>query len=171
MRGLLRRLRGALGNALVWGVSWAGASFAFWATWILTGTGAVPVKEPWVVLGVSTLSAGISGVVTGLLFSGYLGIAHRSGGVLEIRVGRSAIVGGLVAVAVPILTNAAWMLATVSVVPLDILALGAVTPAVLGAATAGGTVFAARRAALHARNEATAELEAEQEEVGRLLEA
>ncbi len=169
MKSFLRRLKGAVGNALVWSAAWAGASFLFWGAWILFGGMAVPVSDPWALLAMVSRGAATSGLITGLVFSAYLGVAHREGGVLGISVGRSALMGGVVAAAVPVVTNLVWMAVTGSVVPAGVLAYIAVMPFFLGAATAGGTVFIARREALRLDHAAARGLAQEQREVHELL--
>lgn len=71
MKNVLRRLRGAIGNAVVWGVTWfAGAFTAFGAMELIWGLDA-PIA-PWrLILAIAT-NVGITGVVTGFAFSGYL---------------------------------------------------------------------------------------------------
>lgn len=168
MNRFFRRLRGALGNALVWATAWVGVSLVMWTTMIVTGFTVVPI-EPWNLLLFVTLPTGISGFVTGLLFSGYLSVAHRDGSVLGLHPGKSAIAGGLVAAALPTATNLAWGLSTGVALPLAVLAWGAATPFALGAMTAGGTVWIARRSATALDAELVGELEREQEDVVAIL--
>lgn len=99
----------------------------------------------------------MSGFVTGLLFSGYLQLAHRGRSIMEVGVGRSALAGALIAAALPVTTTLAWSIgAGIALSPLMIFMSG--LPAmVLGAVTAGGSVAIARRGEVHEIESATRE--------------
>jgi len=62
---IFRRLRGAVGNALVWGVGWFAAALALFAT--LRVVGILPATFSWgEVLGYAIRAGIVGGVVTGL---------------------------------------------------------------------------------------------------------
>lgn len=170
MSTFLRRLKGAIGNALVWGAAWATVTALFWGGWLLLGFGGVPVAQVGLWLSVMCLVSGVSGVVTGLLFSLYLGVVHRDSGVLDLSVVRSALAGAVVAAAIPVLMNVVWLASIdFAIAPIGAFTAGAVGPAVMGGLTAGATVYLARASALEAHAALNTELEAEQREVDRLL--
>ena len=169
MNRLLRRMRGAVGNALVWAVGWATAAVALLGAFLLAGWGAVPITTPWVLLGVAALNAATSGFVTGLMFSVYLSLTHSDGSLLGLSVGRSALAGGAIAASLPLLMSGAWMVLSGAAIPLGVYLYGAVAPCIFGAVTAGGTVFAVRREALRDSTSAAEELARGQEEVRALL--
>lgn len=168
MKSVLRRLRGAIGNAVVWGVTWFSGAFAvFGAMEVIVGLDA-PIA-PWrLILAIAT-NVGITGFVTGLAFAGYLRLRHFDRPLLGIRVGRTALAGGTVAAAVSlgVGTLIRWSMG----LPIgfaDVFA-GVPTVALFGAATAGATLHIAQRSARALTAGATADLEVEQEEARALL--
>lgn len=167
MRGFLRRLRGAIGNAVVWGVSWFGVSFALLTTGYLAGA-VFPMADPWRLILLVATSSGVSGFLTGGLFSGYLGVVYRDRPLLGIRKSRFALGGALVAG----LSSALVSVGTGSFAgfPIGFIAVSVVQTAVFGGITAGVTIAMAQRAARIAVGGAERELEAEQAEVRALLE-
>lgn len=133
MRGLLRKLRGALGLAVVWGVSGAA---------ILAGVAAIigvfdPNSiDPGESLPRFAAIGGAIGAASGLGFSALLAWAERRKALRNLSLGRVALLGAIGAAAFPLLTTANNALLLV------------VCP--LGAALAAGSVALARRAALEA---------------------
>jgi hypothetical protein len=67
MKKWLRRIRGALGMGLVWGLAWFGAGMALMLTLLLT-TGSTGADVPY------PLGFGALGFVAGVTFSGVLGV-------------------------------------------------------------------------------------------------
>jgi hypothetical protein len=67
MKEWLRRIRGALGMGLVWGLAWFGAGMALMLTLLLT-TGSTGADVPY------PLGFGALGFVAGVTFSGVLGV-------------------------------------------------------------------------------------------------
>ncbi len=168
MRSVFRRLRGAIGNAVVWGATWfAGAFSVFGAMELLVGLEA-PIA-PWrLILAIAT-NVGITGFVTGFAFSGYLRLRHFDRPLLGIRVGRTALMGGTVAVAVSLGVGALIRLSMGLPLGLRDVVAGVPMVALFGAATAGATLHIAQRSARALTADATANLEAEQEEARALL--
>lgn len=169
MNTFLRRLKGALGNGLVWGASWAAAAAALWASVLLFSGGG---QGAWQLLPLAAASAGWSGLTTGLVFSAYLGIAHRRSSLGELSVWRLALAGGATAAAVALLPQLVWM-ASVGVglqgLPPAMFAFVAGPPLLLGTVTAGGTVYVAKKAGGQLAAEPAEALEREQDGVADLL--
>ena len=81
MNGFLKRVRGWLGNALVWGVSWSLVTIPVMGVLHLMGLDYFPVGMATVIA--KNLFA--MGFVAGGTFSTYLGLAHRNKGLEELR--------------------------------------------------------------------------------------
>jgi hypothetical protein len=160
MNALLRRVRGAAGNALAWGLSWFAGGIAVLGT--LRATGLLPVSWSWVLYVSSNLGA--TGFLTGVAFSIYLPLAYRSKQVADIRVGRFSLQGAAVsALLVPAVT---WLArATVGLgVPIGDLVSFGLTGAVVGGVTSAVTLKVAQHG--HRRLAKTALLELEEEQAG-----
>jgi hypothetical protein len=165
MKAFLRRLRGAIGNALAWAISWFGASLALLSAMKLVG--ALPAWE--LVLYVAA-NIGVTGLLTGGVFSAFLRAAYADRPLLSIRVGRLALAGAAIAATcTPLVGLVLRSLAGQAIVAADLLA-GAPLAAVLGALTAGGTIHVAQREARRLASGATAELETEQRQAMALLD-
>ena len=100
MLTILQRLRGALGNALVWGGAWFGAGF-FLSTGLYLfrrGLGAMP----WQLFLEGALrdarALGLVGFLTGGAFAVYVAAAFRNRRIEEVSAARFALGGALVAV-------------------------------------------------------------------------
>jgi hypothetical protein len=136
MTGLIRQIRGAVGNALVWGAAWAGLGAT--AAFLITGS----------VLGAMILGVkfGIFGVLTGAVFSSILPIVYRGRGISSLRPVRFGIVGGIVAgVFVPLFMQAMNAL-TGGAIPWRLVLDDAPIVAVFGGLAAGGSLWLAQRA-------------------------
>ena len=99
VKSILRRLRGALGNAVVWGSAWFLAAFpltgVFWILGLMSGVPLWPFA-----LGTAQTLAGM-GFLAGGAFSLFLGIAGRHKrlrdlGAIRIALGTGALAGILV---------------------------------------------------------------------------
>lgn len=168
MKGIWRRLRGAIGNAVVWGGAWFTGALALFGGAALFGAGVGP--DPWWVALLVSMNIGVTGFLTGLAFSAYLRLGLFDRSLLSIRAGRTAVAGALVAASASVLLSA--LLRVVYGLPFTPPSLlsGLPLAVTFGAATAGATVYLAQRAALAAEANEAAELAREQEEVGLLLE-
>ena len=97
IKNLFRRLRGALGNAVVWGITWFLAAFPLHALYWVFGIRPGPFWER--ALGIMLNYGGI-GFLAGGVFSLYLSIVGRRQGLRELKPGRiglgSAITVGVV---------------------------------------------------------------------------
>jgi hypothetical protein len=130
MRHFMRRLRGALGIGLAWGVAWLAAGLVLLA---IVGPDAADVPFP--------LFFGFLGFIAGVIFSGILGMTEGRRRFDQMSMKRFAgwgAVGGLVLAGVMTL-----------VVGVDsILVLGPIF-AISGAACASGSLALARKAVSH----------------------
>jgi hypothetical protein len=168
--GLLRRLRGAIGNATVWGASWFASAAAFFGA-VFALDGATILDGPTrleIVLTIAT-NIGLTGFVTGLGFSAWLRLRHLDRPLLGIPVRWTAVAGATVSGALSV--GLGWIVRASSGMPLTPADLLAGVPVVvaLGAMTAGGTLYLAQRAERALTGREMAELEAEQDEVRALL--
>jgi hypothetical protein len=99
MRGILRRLRGAVGNALVWGGVWSGTTFT--VSMIYTLAGLSGASFSWSYLKAILLFSGFQGAVgfvTGGAFSAYFVGAFRGRSLDNLNPWRAALGGALVTV-------------------------------------------------------------------------
>lgn len=107
MKTIVRRLRGALGNALVWGTGWFVAAYG-----LFTGYAILSSLTPlsWVFSAGALLGAvriGVVGALTGALFSAYIAANFRHQKLQDISASRFALGAGLVT-ALPILLISLW---------------------------------------------------------------
>ena len=131
MKILFRRLRGLLGTAMAWGLSWFGAATAFFT---IKSLGVVPFS---MVL-FSALGVGAAGFLAGGGFSVVLALTERKRSLGELSYGRIALWGALGSLLVgsPILLELGGSEA--------MLALGLL--GILGAASSAGTLAIAKTA-------------------------
>ena len=162
---VFRRLRGAFRNAMVWGASWFGANLTILSTMHLFGV--LPVADAWRAILLVSANAGVTGFLTGGVFSAFLAYAYRKRSLLDIRVGRFALAGAVIAA---VFSRALSGVAGVTV-GVGGLVAGGILPALLGGATAGVTLKMAQGASRRLIWRASSELEAEQDEVAALLGA
>ena len=105
MKTILRRIRGALGNAFVWGGAWTVAS-VLWIGWILVKglifTPELVAATDWgssqiwrAVLGIIGFTAAV-GAGTGVAFSTYVAANFRRKNLEDLSPVRTALGGGLV---------------------------------------------------------------------------
>lgn len=169
MKRVLRRLRGALGNALVWGVTWFTGAFAvFVALELIWGLGSE--VAPWRLVFAIATNVGVTGLATGFAFSAYLRLRHFDRPLLGIRVGRTALVGGTVAAAISLGFSALIRLSMGDPIAVGEVIAGVPMVALFGAATAGATLHIAQRSVRALTADATADLAMEQEEARALLD-
>jgi hypothetical protein len=144
MGKLLRRIRGAIGNALTWAAAWFGGSLALLGALGLAGL--VPPIGLGMLLRLS-LNVGITGFLAGTGFSLFLGTRYGNHQLEDLRVGRVALWGtalsGLLAPALSIVT----MRFGASGIGLGFLAASAIGAGIFGGLTAGGTIALAQRSA------------------------
>jgi len=100
MTSLLRRLRGALGIGVTWGVLWAGLGLVFWLLMRALRPGDI---DPGEGLGRVLPILSLVGLLSGLGFAGILALAERRRTVGALSLGRVALWGLLGGVAIPLL--------------------------------------------------------------------
>lgn len=144
MRSILRRLRGALKNGLMWSGAWALATVGFSALFRVLGLGqAIPFLQavPSLLIG-----GAVVGFVAGVGFSLALAAAFRHRELQEISVSSFSLVGASVAgVLVPGLFYAPLLLSG-TIVPPIVLVTNLVGAAILGGSTAFGMIRLAKAA-------------------------
>lgn len=99
MKNALRRLRGVIGNGIVWATAWAAGTIAtFFATSLIAG-GRLP---PAVLLWVTAANGAALGFASGTVFSIVLGIAYRRRLLRDIRPSSVGVLGVASGVFIPI---------------------------------------------------------------------
>lgn len=142
---LFRRLRGAVGNAVVWGAGWATLGFAVFAT--LKVAGVLPAEASW--LDAVTLAAkvGIVGGVAGTAFSAAVGLLYRGRRLSDISAVRFGVGGGIMAgLFVPAFFQAMNLLTGDGLVPLGLILDDVAWAVVFGGIAAGASLKLAQRA-------------------------
>jgi hypothetical protein len=143
--GIIRRLRGALGTALVWGASWSATALAVFA--VLKLGGVFPASASWLGALVIAAKFGIIGGIAGGAFSGFVGLAYRGRRLSEISALRFGFRGGMVAaVFVPAFLQAMNLLSGDGLVPMGLVLDDGVWAALFGAVAAGGSLKLAQHA-------------------------
>jgi hypothetical protein len=107
MPELLRRLRGAIGIGMTWGVLWAVIGLALG---LIIGHLRPGDIGPGEGLGKVAVVFGLLGLCSGLSFAGILSVAERRRTIHELSLGRVALWGSVGAAALPLLfgTDGAW---------------------------------------------------------------
>lgn len=137
----LRKIRGALGNALTWGVAWFTGGLAITTTLFLTGL--YPAAVGWGVAFAIAMNVGVTGFITGGAFSLYLSVVHRHRQLQELRAGRLALAGAVIAA---VLSVGMLVMNGGLILPIQALIGDGLIAATLGALTAGGTIRLSQRA-------------------------
>ena len=149
MKTILKRLRGAIGNAVIWGAAWFGITLALLS--ILYVAGDSPLMS-WELVLRGASSMGATGFLAGGGFSAFLALAYRDRRLLDINTGWFALGGAVVAgVGGALIAN------------------GALLGAIFGGVIAAGTIKLAKRASRRLSDSALEELSAEQDQVIALL--
>ena len=134
---IFRRLRGALGNALVWGVGWFTAGLVLFATLRLAGI----VSSPWTEVLELAGKAGIIGGIAGGAFSSVIRLLFHGRRLSEISWVRFGIIGGVVTgLFVPLFMQTMNLLSGDGLVPWELVLDDALLTAVFGGAAAGGSL-------------------------------
>lgn len=143
MRNLQQRLRGAFGNAVVWGVGWVLAGVAMISVVYALGfAGGRTFLES---VGAAASSFGVLGFLAGGTFSIYLGSIGTRKKLHELSAGRTAVVAGLLtAVSVPLFRVGIQAFGLSFIVPIEVIVLTSVLPGALGGLTAFGTIKVAQ---------------------------
>jgi len=139
-----RRLRAALGNALVWGAGWSGFALVVFYTLRLTG---ILNGTHWldgIVLGAKF---GILGAFCGAAFSSFMRLVYKGQRLSEISWWRFGITGGVATgLAVPAFLQTMNFLSGDGPVPIGLVLDDALITAVFGGAAAAGSLKLAQLA-------------------------
>lgn len=139
--GLLRKVRGVIGNGLLWAGAWiVGKVSVLGAGALLSGLGI-----PWSLLPAVIASAAVTGFMNGVLFSAVFAVVNRRRSLAEIPPFRTGLLGLTVGAVLPVVqvaTAAALGLA----IPASAIAFGLVVGGGLGTATAVGSLRLAQSA-------------------------
>ena len=156
MKGIFKRIRGWIGNALVWGTAWSLVTAPIMGVVYWLGYGHFP-------LGLATRVAQTlfaMGFLAGGTFSTYLAVAHRHKRFDELRPGRFAVFGGIFAgLLVPVFSLIPGLGMLLGGSFYGAVAGSVGLAVVLGGVTAFGTVKIAQNAALTSGSESPPELE------------
>lgn len=166
----LRRMRAALANGIVWGVTWFASAFVAYGGLGLLGAFEGLTNPLGLVVGIA-VNVGVAGLLTGLAFSAYLRVAFLDRPLLGLRTRWMALGGAVAAVGTSAMLGVVLRVLLGGPVMVQEMLAGLPMVALFGAVTAGTTIRIAQRSQLRAIEAATAELEAEQEETLGLLEA
>lgn len=144
MTNLFRRVRGAIGNAVVWGLAWCAGTFALLGTLHLTGFASFPF---WAFAIPAAKALAVMGFLSGGAFSVYLSFAGRRKSLSQLSAPLFGLGGGVIgATAVPIIAFGGAVLLGGGVPPIQLLALVGTLGGGFGAATAYGTIRIAQGA-------------------------
>jgi hypothetical protein len=147
MLGMLKRVRGALGNALLWGAGWLGVTAVTFG--VLRVLGVLAPEFSWGAVLETAVNFGIIGTVAGGAFSALIRLRYHGRDLLEISATRFGVSGGLLAgLFVPAFIILGRMATGVGFLPLDVLVQSGALAAVLGGLTAGGSLKLAQKASL-----------------------
>ncbi len=134
-RDLLRRLRGAVGNALVWGAGWFAFATAVFSVQQLFGL--ADPTDSWLDVFRSAAKFGVMGTIAGGAFSTFIGLWYRGRRVSEISWVKFGLGGGLVTgLFVPTFIFVMRLISGDDFLPLRHLVFNGMVSAVLGGAAA-----------------------------------
>lgn len=88
---LLRRVRGLVGNALIWGIGWAGVAFVVFGAMALVGNGAHGILDALR----AAAMFGVMGAISGTVFSTWIAWRYRGRRLSEISWLRFGVGGGI----------------------------------------------------------------------------
>lgn len=142
---IIRRLRGAVGTAVLWGAGWATLGFAAFAA--LKVTGNLPASAIWLDSLLVAARFGFIGGIVGGAFSACVGLLYRGRRLSEIRAVRFGIGGGIMAgLFVPAFLQTMNLLSGDGMVPMGLVLDDGAFAALFGAVAAGGSLLLAQRA-------------------------
>jgi hypothetical protein len=151
---IVRIIRGAVGNALVWGGAWFVSALGIFATLKLIGV----AHGPWDGALRGAAMFAVMGTITGTAFSTYIGLRYRGRRLTEISWVRFGISGGiLTGLFVPTFISIMRFLSGDPMLPLQALLFNGAVTAVLGGGAAGASMKLAqlgeRRLSVGSRDE------------------
>jgi len=142
---IFRRLRGALGNALVWGVGWFTSAFTVFAA--LRVAGIIPPAISWEAGLDTAIRLGVMGVIAGGAFSSVIRLLYHGRRLSEISWVRFGIGGAVVTgLFVPTFISVMRLIEGDGFLPLESLLTNGLIAAVFGGAAAGGSLKLAQLA-------------------------
>lgn len=143
MKVFLKRLRGALGNAVFWGVAWFVIGFVVIAAERLLASGTIFFPG----LIAQSVFAGFIGSITGGVFSAYVAARFRHMRVEDLKAGQFALGGALIGVLSALLMQLLGFGASI-IIREDLLVLvwAMAIFGTIGGVTAIGTIKMAQRA-------------------------
>lgn len=142
---IARRLRGLLGNALVWGSGWFAATFAVLVT--LRAFGFAPADSSWGDALRFALRSGVMGAIASTAFSSFIALRYRGRRLSAISWVRFGIGGAVVTgLFVPAFLVVARLLSGDAFLPLSALLRNGLVGAVFGGAAAGASLKLAQLA-------------------------
>lgn len=149
--GTPRAIRGALGNALTWGVSWAGMWVGAVAVYTVLGViGIGPGLSPLNAVGAAGrfgVAFGVIGAVAGLAFSAFMRLSYRGRRLSELSAVRLGIAGGILAgLFVPAFLQAMNVLSGDGAIPMHLVLDDAPFGALFGFGAAALSLKLAQRA-------------------------
>lgn len=151
-KSIYRRLRGALGNAVVWGGLWFAAVLVLGGALRVTGV----LTSSWEAVLMTAFRGGIIGGIAGAAFSTVIGLLYRGRRLSEINWIRFGL-GGAIATGlfVPVFLQFMNLLSGDGMVPMGLVLDDIPLAAVLGGVAAGGSLKLAQHAekALSGRTE------------------
>jgi hypothetical protein len=140
-----RRLRGAIGNAVVWGAGWTAAALAVFA--VLKVAGILPESVIWLDSLLVAARFGVMGGIAGAAISPLISFLYRGRRLSDIRAVRFGIGGGIAAgLFVPAFLQAMNLLSGGPMVPMELVMDDGLMAALFGAVVAGGSLKLAQRA-------------------------
>jgi hypothetical protein len=140
-----RRLRGAFGNAVVWGAGWS--AFALAVFTVLRLAGVVSKSGRWLQGFGLAARFGIVGFVAGGVFSAIMRFVYHGRRLRDINWVRFGIAGGIATgVFVPLFLQAMNVISGDGMVPWRLVLDDALWTAVFGGVVAGGSLRLAQRA-------------------------
>lgn len=142
---IFKRLRGAVGNALVWGAGWSASALVVFAGLKLAGV--LPESVLWIDSLLVAARFGFVGGIAGGAFSLVIGLLYQGRRVPDLNPVRFAIGGGIMAgLFVPAFLQAMNLLSGGGMVPMELVADDGLMAALFGAVAAGGSLKLAQLA-------------------------
>jgi hypothetical protein len=142
MGNWLRRLRGLIGNGVIWGSIWALGTWLYYSLgFLIAGTG----FPPWRIVGPAIADGAVLGFASGSVFSIVLGVAYRRRLLADIRPLRVGVLGFASGLMIPVGVLAALGAAGYTF-PLSAMIPGLVLGGSLGWVTSVGSVKLAQSA-------------------------
>jgi hypothetical protein len=154
---LLRVLRGILGTAVAWGLAWIPLTLVTWGVAGVLGGNVPPLR----VTGAIVIGAAIRGMISGAAFASVLALAGRRRTFENLRLRDMLVWGAIGGIVAPVISLGAIALTTSAVIPPLAIGLGLGMASTVGALSAAGTLWVARKAPeLRSQNRALLDSEA-----------